>query len=224
MKIGAKIYKIRKMLGLSQIDMAKSLSVNERSYGDYERDKKGVTAEFLNNLIKVHNVNCIWLFKDIGEIFDDGSHFYIQNVDTDDKNLAYIPKFDISAAAGNALIVENEKLECMVAFNKNWLKEVVNAAPVNLTAIIAEGDSMEPTIKTGDFLLVDHSKNVPNDGIYVIRLENSLIVKRIQCLPEGKIKAISDNKVYDPFIIDLKNQTESAIIGKVVWFGRDMRG
>lgn len=224
MKIGAKIRKVRKLLGISQIEMAKSLDVNERSFGDYERDKKGVTTEFINNLIKVYNVNCIWLFKDMGEIFDDSSHVYIQNVDTDEENLAYIPKYDLAAAAGAGLAVDNEKVECMAAFNKLWLKNVVNASPMNLTAILAEGDSMEPTIKTGDFLLVDHSKNTPNDGIYVIRLDNSLIVKRIQCLPDSQIKAISDNKIYDPFIIDFKKQTDAAIIGKVVWFGRDMRG
>lgn len=224
MNIGFKIRQVRKRLGLSQIDMAKKLDVAERTLRQYEQNKVGIGCDFANKLIRVYNVNCFWLFKDEGPMFEDEScQVYTRQVSADTENLVFIPKYEISAAAGAGIEVSQEKVGSFAAFDKHWLKNVINASPNMISAIIAEGDSMEPTIKSGDLILVDHSKNTPNDGIYVIRLGNSLIVKRIQCLPDYKIEAMSDNPIYKSFEIDLKEEQDAAIVGRVVWFGRDMR-
>lgn len=52
-------------------------------------------------------------------------------------------------------------------------------------------------------------------------MDNSLIVKRVQKLPEHKADITSDNTVYKPFVIDLADES-IAFIGKVVWFGRQI--
>lgn len=93
-----------------------------------------------------------------------------------------------------------------------------------LSMIRVSGDSMEPTLGDGDDILVDRSDAADRvrDGIYVLRFDDALNVKRIAMNPEGRRFTVrSDNPAYpswpdcDPARID--------IIGRVVWVGRRVR-
>ena len=62
---------------------------------------------------------------------------------------------------------------------------------------------------------------MPRDGLYVLRINNNLLVKRLQLMPAGMINVISANEAYPTFEINLNNMTDDvAIIGRVEWFGR----
>ena len=63
-------------------------------------------------------------------------------------------------------------------------------------------------------------KEYINDGIYAIRIENALFVKRLQYMP-GKLLVKSDNPIYQPFEVDLKTDSVN-IIGAVVYVMNDM--
>lgn len=84
------------------------------------------------------------------------------------------------------------------------------------------GDSMEPTLESGDIVLIDHSQNYvdPHGGIYAIVVQEEIMLKRLQVLyPSGNVKIISDNLRYQPVEIEpdlLK------INGKVIRFGREL--
>jgi phage repressor protein C with HTH and peptisase S24 domain len=219
--IGYKIKKIRKTLELSQIDMAKDLGVTERTLRDYEKERFGINYEFINKLIKKYNINCNWLFKDEWPIFlEEEKETGIKKIPSEKKeNLVYIPKFDVKAAAGGGVYVEAETLEYLVAFDQSTLRKIIGYISKSIYAITASGDSMLPFINDGDLLLVDHSKNMPQDGVYVLRVDDTLIVKRIQCLPNNRLKVMSDNPIYQPYEVDLKNDNVQ-IIGKVIWQGK----
>ena len=61
------------------------------------------------------------------------------------------------------------------------------------------------------------------DGkIYCIRKDGQLYAKRLQKLSASQLKIISDNKDYEPIIIDFAKNTDLdfAIIGEVRWAGR----
>ena len=77
---------------------------------------------------------------------------------------------------------------------------------------------MEPTIKAGEYLLASRSERHLKlaDGIYIVRLEGNVLVKRIQILPGQKIKISSDNPSYDPYEIKLDEGVDFDILGKVV--------
>jgi phage repressor protein C with HTH and peptisase S24 domain len=74
-----------------------------------------------------------------------------------------------------------------------------------------KGDSMTPTFKDNDFILVDIANTVLADGVFVFRVNDELYVKRLQRLP-NKVVALSDNSNYIPF--DLPENTE--IVARVV--------
>lgn len=94
----------------------------------------------------------------------------------------------------------------------------------NLVMFTVRGDSMDggnSRIKNGSQIIVDTSvKEYINDGIYAIRIENALFVKRLQYMP-GKLLVKSDNPIYQPFEVDLKTDSVN-IIGAVVYVMNDM--
>lgn len=80
---------------------------------------------------------------------------------------------------------------------------------------------MAGVLNDGDTILINHSHTVPRDGLYVLRINNNLLVKRLQLMPAGMINVISANEAYPTFEINLNNMTDDvAIIGRVEWFGR----
>ncbi len=67
-------------------------------------------------------------------------------------------------------------------------------------------------------------KNGLSDGIYVMRHDNNVLVKRLQMLPGGGIKVKSDSNMYEPWEINKEdlNGTDIELIGRVVWSGQRM--
>lgn len=81
------------------------------------------------------------------------------------------------------------------------------------------GDSMAPTIQSGDRVIIDMDHVVPTpDGLYAIRDRyGSIVVKRLQTLRRGdppQVRIISDNKAHDAEDV---GADEIAIVGRVLW-------
>lgn len=114
----------------------------------------------------------------------------------------YIPAYEIEASAGHGAFTEGATTPAKhLAFRKDWVHDR-RLSPSSLSAIFTRGDSMAPTIPDGATILVDGSRTVPLDGkIYVIRMDNRLWVKRVQWIPSGGLRLISDNRTYDSFDI-----------------------
>ncbi|WP_241084862.1 S24 family peptidase [Candidatus Vondammii sp. HM_W22] len=139
-----------------------------------------------------------------------------------DTEYALIPLYDVRAAAGHGAVVEEERIIDLLAFKRRWVRQELNANPDDFYLIYVDGESMEPTLCSKDVILVDrrNAQEVPRDGIYVLRIDGSLLVKR---LPGRQVKVTSDNRAYEPFNISLETPGEDlAIIGRVVWTGRRM--
>ena len=80
---------------------------------------------------------------------------------------------------------------------------------------------MEGVLNDGDTILIALTEHIRRDGLYVLRIHDNLLVKRLQLMPGGLINVISANEAYASFEINpTAMQDEMAIIGKVVWFGR----
>ena len=135
----------------------------------------------------------------------------------------HISQYSIEASAGQGALVEAENIDQHLAFKESWLrKSGIN--PANLIAIYARGDSMEPTIFSGDSLVIDKTKDtVTSDGgVYVINYDGELFVKRVQKQLDGLVAITSDNKNYRDMTIPVQDLSKLKIIGRVVWSGHPM--
>jgi phage repressor protein C with HTH and peptisase S24 domain len=82
---------------------------------------------------------------------------------------------------------------------------------------------MEPTLRQGDKVLVDFGQTRPGrkDGIYVLRSDDGLQVKRIQTnLASRTLSILSDNPLYEP-LRDIQADMIT-VIGRVIWLGRQV--
>jgi len=83
----------------------------------------------------------------------------------------------------------------------------------NFAASRVKGDSMEPTLFSGDIIICDMNGYDGEDGIYTIIYKGKGFVKRLQRTSEG-VKIISDNKFYDP-MFESSESEDFRVIGKV---------
>ena len=139
-------------------------------------------------------------------------------------SLIEIPLLDVRASAGHGAMTELEARHARFGFDEKWLKQLTASRPASLSVIRVEGDSMEPTLSDGDEVMVDLSDTGQRlrDGIYVIRSDDALVVKRVALGPQGRqISIVSDNQAY-PSWHDVDRRSIH-IIGRVLWFGRKVQ-
>jgi hypothetical protein len=132
-----------------------------------------------------------------------------------------IPRFNITASAGPGALDGSEQPIAHIGFSRLWLAQLCHAKPEDLSVIRVSGDSMFPSLSDGDDIMVDRSDGPARlrEGIYVIRQDESLVVKRLSVNPVTKRVTISsDNPAY-PSWQDLK-PGDIAVVGRVVWSGR----
>jgi phage repressor protein C with HTH and peptisase S24 domain len=127
----------------------------------------------------------------------------------------------VRASAGPGALPEGERNHAYFAFDDRWLRAITGSGPDQLSIIRVEGDSMAPTLNDGDDILVDRAEcnEALRDGIYVLRIEDSLLVKRLAIHPLGKTVTVqSDNPAY-PDWPDC-GLDDVHCIGRVIWAGR----
>lgn len=141
--------------------------------------------------------------------------------DVDLNEFIFVPRYNVSAAAGYGAWNDDEVPMFTVSFRKYWVVNYLKADPSQLSVISVYGDSMEGVLNDKDIILVNHGDREPREGIYVLRLDGQLIVKRVQRLPGAQLRVTSTNPAYEPFTIDLRKlPSDFDIVGKVVWYGR----
>lgn len=146
----------------------------------------------------------------------------------------------VEAAAGGGAYVTDEEVVGRMAFRREWIaREGLKAQALRI--IRAKGDSMEPTIQDGAPILVEafaymdedgnirhlHSglspcDRVKREGVYVVRLDDRLLVKRLQLDLQGGLLVKSDNTAYDTLHVPPECLDDIAIVGRVVWTGRKL--
>jgi phage repressor protein C with HTH and peptisase S24 domain len=132
-----------------------------------------------------------------------------------------ISRSAVSASAGPGAIPAGEEGQPYFAFDRRWLKALTGATAGDLSIVRVEGDSMAPTLNDGDDILIDRRDcgDRLRDGIYVLRVEESLLVKRLAVHPMGRhVTVQSDNPAY-PDWPDC-NLADVHCIGRVIWAGR----
>lgn len=126
-----------------------------------------------------------------------------------------VPRLAIGASAGPGALPPSERLFDNFRFSRRWLQEQ-GLERAKLSAITVEGDSMEPLLNNGDEILIDTSQRGFRDGVHVVRLGDTLMVKRVAQAGAGRFSLLSQNLAYPP--VDVAAD-EMEVIGRVVWKG-----
>jgi phage repressor protein C with HTH and peptisase S24 domain len=124
-----------------------------------------------------------------------------------------VPRLALAASAGPGATAVEERPFDTFRFSRRWLREQ-GLDGAMLSAIAVEGDSMEPLLRAGDEVLVDKTPHPFRDGIHVVRMDDSLLVKRVAAQGKGRLLLLSENRAYPPIEVA---GGEVEIVGRVVW-------
>ena len=119
------------------------------------------------------------------------------------ENMLFLPKSEMRIGAGSEGVYDLAMLQ--KDERKIAVFEVV-------------GDSMEPDFYEGDWAIADMVAGRDNfvriAGVYIVRMDDVVYIKRVEFLPQNKIKLISLNPKYSD-IYPHKEGYECEILGKV---------
>ncbi len=205
---------------------------DQKSVNDFSV-KTGISASLLkaylngkslpgvDNLLKIANsagVRTGWLAEGEAPMLKEEAVPYIANAGFgEDYDLVNVVSGRSGAGPG---FLPDDSVEMRIAFRRDWLQR--KGDPRRMSLIRIQGDSMEPTLKSGDLVMVNLNLNYldPSGGIYVITVDDHVMTKRIQMFTQSaKVKIISDNEVYET----VERHVDDVIVnGRVVWFAREM--
>jgi len=237
MNYGKQIKTLRTNLGITQKNFSEITSIPLSTLTKIESNYSNAGLPIIDKIISLpqFEMYTLWLMKNVdapeyGQFTpSNNSNMETKNTETSileslKNQHIQLPFYEVSASAGSGLLAEVEEQPKTISFEPNWLRSEVGVCPTNVFLMLVEGDSMQPTLKNGSMIMVNKDVDNLSDGIYVMRYDNNLLVKRLQMLPGGIIRVKSDNSMYDPWEIT-KSQLdgeELALIGRVVWTGQKM--
>ncbi|MEA3017325.1 MAG: hypothetical protein QOI38_2047 [Sphingomonadales bacterium] len=133
-----------------------------------------------------------------------------------DEDLVRLPMLTPALSAGAGAEARGATHQADWLFPRVWLRRSFGHDD-QLELLRVAGDSMTPDLQDGDWVMVDRSRRDPRDGLYALRLADTLLVKRLQF--QGRtIRLVSSNPAYPPIELDRQDEAlDLEVIGRVVW-------
>ncbi|SFV75802.1 putative phage repressor [hydrothermal vent metagenome] len=185
-------------------DVALALGIGQTTFATMKRRNKIPFVELLDFCAK-KSISINWL------LYGQSPESLIEST-----NKVYMVKYfnHISVSAGGGASGDDEKSK-KIAIPELFAKILGGVHELKyIEAINVSGDSMEPTFSYDDVVFIHREKrDISRGGIFVIRTDNGLFIKRISQRDDGLVEVISDNKIYPTQIL---NQSEIEVIGKVI--------
>ena len=191
-------------------DIAKRLGTYNHVINSILKGQRNITVEQLNKLFETYGINANFIFGSSEELFlPDFNYDSLPSLPFSDKvqkkkknNIVLVPN---KAMAGYALSHEDtDYLRKLQRFS-------IPSLEGDLTAFEISGDSMMPTITSGDIVICEEvERGIPlrDNHVYVV-VSDIVVAKRIQQIKENnqvvELRLISDNgEVYKPYTIELE--------------------
>lgn len=130
-----------------------------------------------------------------------------------------VPELALGYSMGGGSVFTEFQQLGVVPFQKAWLRGRTGGNFSDLFVARGEGDSMEPTLRDGDIILIDTSQKEINrqDAIWALSYGELAMIKRVRKLPNGGYQINSDNRSVSPIEA---YDGEMQVIGRVIWIGR----
>lgn len=194
-------------------DAARAFGWTESTYLGHENGTRGLKPKVAERYARALRVTPEWL------LFDDGQDPEAAEARAPSKAPpSQVDVYNVMASAGFGAVAENEMVVERLSFPPGYLGTITRTHPRHLRIIGVKGESMEPTLKDDDVVMLDTTKtSLDFDGLFVLRFGDALHVKRIGRASKGMVLVISDNDAYRD--VELPRE-EVEVIGKVVWLGK----
>jgi phage repressor protein C with HTH and peptisase S24 domain len=220
-KLNDRIIYARKSKGFKQKELAHILKVSLPTMNHYESGKRAPNSELLSQISKTLGCDPGWLLTGEGQA---EKKEVLQNETIPSfalNDFVLVPRYNIESSAGSGSVIHSEQIVDHLAFKASWVSKELGTDPKHLLLIHSIDDSMEPTFRSGDLFLVDRNKaRIKGDGIYLIKFDDGLIVKRLEWMMDGTVIIRGDNtSVSREQNLTAIEMEKLHLIGRVVWVG-----
>jgi phage repressor protein C with HTH and peptisase S24 domain len=226
--IGGRLIMLREKNALRQKDFAEIMGVTDKTVSRYEFGETSPTHDFLLRVIRQFNCDALWLFAGVeprenGKELKESRSVYeaVPGSGGEDefetsrgfKDFELIPYVDTQLSESGALVV-SELEKGHFAFRKEWLRQITGNMG-NLRILRVSGSGMAPTMRDGDFAIIDMSQTqIRGGGVFAIAVNNAVLIKRLEHSITGLIRIISDNPSFPPYELPI---SETRILARVIW-------
>lgn len=227
-EVGARMRIARQHLSMNQSQFYDKYVAQRATLRSLQRAESGSNESGMTLIECFANagINTNWLLTGEGNMLVSNGYAANQERAPYSVESGYIsvPLYEeVRVSAGPSATVECDLTTKPIRFNETWLRTELGVNPAALILVLVDGDSMDPTFRSGDLVLVDTSANrLVREGVYVLRDGDMLLIKRVRAIFGGGIEIISDNQAFRSVSMTA-NELESAnfqVIGRVVWGGR----
>jgi len=213
---------IREKNKMSQSEIGRVIGKDSTQVSRYER---GLVKKFPNSLYKL--LRDVLTEEEIAYIETGSMHqskvqdsATLYNKQGTDETIAVPYHADVYAAAGAGSNNTDGSKNSPISFSKHFLNSFLGIYNLSgLSIINASGDSMIPTIKSGELMFVCPLENegFKDGGIYVIMCGSDLYVKRVWRDPLSKEYTLaSDNDKVADLKLSIDESSECHFVGRVV--------
>jgi phage repressor protein C with HTH and peptisase S24 domain len=129
-----------------------------------------------------------------------------------------VPEFAVQTSAGGGAIVMTENKRRDWPFPPDYLRDELGLGTASLALLEVRGDSMEPTLHSGDRVMINMSDcQIQQPGVFVLHDGDGTVIKRVEKVPFSEPPMVlirSDNPTYGQY------QVQGELIrvfGRVVW-------
>ncbi|WP_406812452.1 XRE family transcriptional regulator [Histophilus somni] len=203
---------------LSVNSFAKKVGVSQQAISKIVRGE----TRSPKNIVEIATalgVDVHWLKTGEGEPNITPHSSILVSNEPDEKHTHRINRYDFQLSAGDGIINSDypETISSIWLTPEGMMQIIGRYSEKGICIFKVPTDSMEPTISSKDLVFIDTNITYfAGDGIYAFKLNGKDYIKRLQQLPTGIIRALSDNKLYDPFDITEELFDTAEIVGKFI--------
>ena len=200
-----------------QTRMARLLGISQPAYFRYENAQVRLQNKALALLAERQSVNPLYLLTGRGDKYIRPKAPIIKEEEEEYGKIQSVPVLSDEIAAGPPRAIEDYPSEEFFAFRARWLHH-----PKDTFALKVRGDSMEPEIANGSWVLVDvRDRDLRPGVIYAVRAEGGCVVRRLfvngDVLNFFPLRPSQENKIFY-----FKRPAVTPIIGRVIWVFRKL--
>lgn len=199
--------------GLSKDEVARLAGYSSRRMVDYvlADPSRGLGKRSIASLASALGLSVTALMqKALGSYNLNGPNF---------DDYAFVPKLEARPRGGEGGHESGGEIVDWYCFKREFLESKGDLDDMYLYEIA--GGSMSPTLREGDMVMVNMSRTTPIEGkIYVVTLEDMLMVKRISVKP-GFVVLSSDNPAVENIEVSREDLSRFRVDGQVVWACRE---
>lgn len=211
--LARRIRDLREARNISQETLGRACGVTRAAVAQWEKGTSAPTLDKLEALTHTLETDAVYLLQ--------GDHIAAPRKGELVSATVPVVEYDVRVSAGGGFHISDETKRDVWLFSRRYLADELRLSPSRLVVLEVVGDSMEPTLKSGDRVLVNMADTrVSQPGIFVLWDGDGTVVKRLELVPSSKppvLKRISDNPLHGTYDVPA---VDTKIIGRVVWIAR----